>query len=282
MLTMRVMTYNIHGWRTADNRPNAEMVGRVIAASGADIVGLNEVYYPRAAPGRERPALEELAEGLGMHFVFGPCLRYPANEELPADAYGNALLSRWPIAASAAHLLGTIEGKEQRGLLEARILMPDGATFTVYVTHLDHTDEETRLAQFRAARLWMGRDRNRPHLVMGDMNAVSAWDFAGQEEKLVELAGHPTASNQAAQPEGPRLIAAFEKAGYIDVYRRFGPPGKDSFIRPADEIPTRIDFIFASAPLAEALEGCEIWYEPADEEASDHRPLIADIAYGSV
>ncbi len=281
MLRMRVMTYNIHGWRTADGRPNVEMVGRVIAASGADIVGLNEVYYPRAAPGSERPALEALAEGLGMHFAFGPCLRYPANGELPADAYGNALLSRWPIAASAAHLLGTVEGKEQRGLLEARILLPDGATFTVYVTHLDHTEEEARLAQFRAARLWTGRDRNRPHLVMGDMNAVSAWDFAGEGE-LAALARHPTAGNHAGGAEGPRVIAAFEKAGYIDVYRRFGAAGQESFIRGADEPATRIDFIFASEPLAEALLGCEIRHEPAGEEASDHRPLIADIAYGSV
>src|SRR6478672_5478437 len=102
---MRILTYNIHGWKTADGRPNLDGVSRVIEATAADIVGLNEVYYPRTVPGSNDPALEVLAQRAGMHFVFGPCLRWPAQDHLPADAYGNALLSRWPIIASAAHHL---------------------------------------------------------------------------------------------------------------------------------------------------------------------------------
>ena len=125
---MRIVTYNIHGWRTADNRPNLTGVGDVLEHMGPDIIGLNEVYYPRVVEGSDKPALEALAERLGMHFVFGAALRWPAQDDMPEDAYGNALLSRWPIIANAAHHLtskeedpqGLLATSEERGLLEGR------------------------------------------------------------------------------------------------------------------------------------------------------------------
>ena len=100
---MRVATWNIHGWKTADNKPNLIAVGDTLAAIQPDIIGLNEVFYPRIAEGSSKPALEALAERLGMNFIFGPCLRWQVQDNMPADAYGNAILSRWPIIASSAH-----------------------------------------------------------------------------------------------------------------------------------------------------------------------------------
>ena len=101
---MRVATWNIHGWKTADNKPNLIAVGDTLAAIQPDIIGLNEVFYPRIAEGSSKPALEALAERLGMNFIFGPCLRWQVQDDMPADAYGNAILSRWPIIASSAHI----------------------------------------------------------------------------------------------------------------------------------------------------------------------------------
>ena len=279
---MRLMTYNIHGWRTADGAPNLEAVGRVIEAINPDIVGLNEVYYPRVVDGSDRPTLETLAARLGFHFVFGPCLRWPAQDELPADAFGNALLSRWPIIASAAHHLtpkeparaAQLAGLEQRGLLEGRILLPTGDTFTVYVTHLDYSAEETRLIQLRTLRTWTGRDRNRPHVVMGDFNAVSAWDFNGREETLVGRSYHRGNSLSGGE-EGPRVVAQMEKAGYVDLYRALGAPGQQSYIDEGE--PIRIDYIFASQSLAPHVRHVELWQEAPGAEASDHRPLVADV-----
>ena len=131
---MRIVTYNIHGWRTSAGQPNLVAVAETLERIGADIVGLNEVHYPQVVKGSDQPALEALAQRLGMHFVFGPCLRWPAQNNMPANAYGNALLSRWPIIASAAHHLTPkeedqqrlLETKEQRGLLEGRIACPTG------------------------------------------------------------------------------------------------------------------------------------------------------------
>jgi endonuclease/exonuclease/phosphatase family metal-dependent hydrolase len=280
---MRLMTYNIHGWRTADGAPNLDQVTDVIRAIGPDIIGLNEAFYPRVVEGAAEPALEALANRLGFHFVFGPCLRWPAQDDMPGDAFGNALLSRWPIIASAAHhltpkepdLAAQLAGLEQRGLLEGRILLPDGRTFTVYVTHLDYSAEESRLIQLRTLRTWTLRDRNRPHVVMGDFNAISHWDFAEREEALAARTYHR--GNQAdGGLEGPRVIAQMEKAGYVDLYRQFGVPGRQSYID--DGEPIRIDYIFGSQPLAPHAQHVEIWQEPPGEEASDHRPVVADVA----
>jgi endonuclease/exonuclease/phosphatase family metal-dependent hydrolase len=203
---MRIVTYNIRGWRTLDGEPNLHQLIAALQTIGGDVVGLNEVFYPRAVAGESRPALAMLAEALGMHYVFGPCLRWPAQDDMPATAYGNAILSRWPVIASAAHHLtskeedpqGLLLQREQRGLLEARILLPGGQTFTVYQTHLDHHGETTRAIQLRIARTWLVRDRNRPHLVMGDFNTVSPWDFAADPQALAQV---------TAVDHGPRLCA---------------------------------------------------------------------------
>lgn len=279
---MRIVTFNIHGWRTASGDPNLEGVTATLQAIGADVIGLNEVYYPRVVQGDDRPALEALAARLQMHFVFGPCLRWPAEEEMPARAYGNALLSRWPIIASSAHHLTAkeedkervLEGKEERGLLEARLLLPGGRTFTIYITHLDHTDERARSVQLRVARTWLTRDRSRPHVLMGDFNAVSRWEWPAAQ--LEALAAQPTrqGGQLAGDEKGPQVIEALEKSGYVDLGRRFGEPGARTFL--VDDWPIRIDYIFASAALAPHATGCTIWTEA--DGVSDHRPVVADFA----
>jgi endonuclease/exonuclease/phosphatase family metal-dependent hydrolase len=275
---MRILTWNIHNWSDAEWRPNLDRVAEVLAASRADVIGLNEVFYPMVVEGDQRPALEALAARLGMHFVFGACVRWPAHEEMPEQGYGNALLSRWPIMASSAHHLTGTEGFHDRGLLEARILLHDKQPFTAYVTHLDHTNEDARVAQFRSARQWLVRDRNRPHVLMGDMNALSAWDFQQRPEAVTDLANHPRGSNLVSGPggglEGMRVIAQIEKAGYTDVYRSTGQPtGGRSYVPAATDL--RIDYIFASATLAPYVTRCGIMAEA--DQVSDHRPVWADI-----
>ena len=253
---MKIMTYNIRGWRKMDDQPNLDAVGDVIAALQPDIVGLNEVFHPHGIGdsdsngaktneienAQHEPALARLAHRLGMTYVFGPCLRWPAQNNMPASAYGNAILSRWPILASAGHHLTAIEGKEQRGLLEARIKLPEGRSFTVYQTHLGYSDEDMRLIQLRSVRAWTVRDRNRPHVVMGDFNAISRWDFEGREQKLVDLSHHPKGSNLGGGEKGPRVIAQMQTARYTDCYSLFGPPAQNSYI-PATDQPIRIDYI---------------------------------------
>lgn len=284
---MRIITFNIHSWRTIDGRPNLNGVIDTLAASDADIIGLNEVHHPRVVEGDSRPALEALAARLGMHFVFGPCLRWPAQNDMPAGAYGNALLARWPIIASACHHLtpkdedahNLLTDKELRGLLEGRILLPDKRTFTAYVTHLDHTSEDARLVQLRVARTWLVRDRSRPHVLMGDFNAFSMWDFAGRQHELAlleERQQRRDRSHHGVGEQGPRLISQVEKAGYVDLYRRVGTPGQSTYLA-TPEPPIRIDYIFASQPLATLATTCTIITNA--DGVSDHRPVLAEFEF---
>ena len=123
---MRVVTYNIHGWRTTDDRPNLDLVASVLADTQADIIGLNEVFYPRVVEGANEPALAALAARLNMQFVFGPCRRWPAQDDLPADAYGNACW-RAGLSSPAPAITSRLPGKEQRGLLKPAFSCPTSA-----------------------------------------------------------------------------------------------------------------------------------------------------------
>ncbi len=147
---MKVLTYNVHGWRTAEGAPNVTQVAEVIAASGADLVGLNEVFHPQPVG---TPALLDLAARLGMHWAFGPTQPAQGRPDSPHDhpPYGNALLSRWPVLAYAAHHLAPMTTYGKRGLLEVRVLPPSDRPLTVYVIHLDHRVEALRLEQWAAA-----------------------------------------------------------------------------------------------------------------------------------
>lgn len=278
---MKIVTWNIHGWKSADNKPNLIAVGDTLAAINPDLVGLNEVFFPRIAEGSSKPALEALADRLGMHFVFGPCLRWPAQDQMPADAYGNAILSRWPILASSAHHLtpkeedkeDRLEGKELRGLLEGRVLLPNKETFTLYVTHLDHTDEGARQVQLRVARTWLQRDRNRPHLLMGDFNALSPWDIGDKLQELREKWPGRRGRHMLGNEAGPQMIAQVGKMGYVDLFSQFGTPQQTTF--PIATLPIRIDYIFASQALAPRVSNCYI-FDQADG-VSDHRPVVAEL-----
>lgn len=278
-MLVRLLTFNIHGWRTQHGEPNITGVADLLTATKADIICLNEVFHPQRMSGGQVPtgqtALAYVAEKLGMHYVFGPCLRWPATDTLPEHSYGNALLSRWPIIASAAHHLTPVEGKEQRGLLEGRILLPDQRTFTVYVTHIDHTDEGARLIQLRAIRTWTVRDRNRPHVLAGDFNAISPWDYEARPDVFAALSQHPKGSNMVDHGKGPQVIPALEKAGYSDAMRLCGEPGQQTYIPAEDSV--RIDYVWASEPLAASLLSASVWYEPTGEEVSDHRPVLVEI-----
>lgn len=251
---MRVLTYNIHHWEGSDGRVDVARVAAVVRASDADVIALNEVYHPAPAPGLDRPALTAMAEMLGMHVVFGAALQMAWPGSAQPVGYGNACLSRHPIQAYAAHHLPAPPGHEARGLLEARLALADGSPLTVYITHLDHLAEEVRLAQVQAALQWTARDRARPHLWMGDFNALAP------------------EGNSGAPGEG-QVIARLLRAGYIDCAAQAGARQPTwSTAHPHQ----RIDYIFASAALAPFLRACWRWEESPAAEASDHFAVVAE------
>lgn len=285
---MRVLTYNIHHWEGADGRVDVERVAAVVRASSADVVALNEVYHPALVPGLDRPALTAMADMLGMRVVFGTALLMDWPGSAQPVGYGNACLSRHPIQAYAVHRLPAPPGHETRGLLEVRVALAGGSSLTVYITHLDHLSEEVRLTQVQAALQWTARDRARPHLWMGDFNALAVDSpspspfrpLSGDREDGEGLSSHsaPDPSSLPISPNAPeegQVIARLLRAGYIDCAAQAGSRQPTwSTTHPHQ----RIDYIFASAALAPSLRACWRWEEPPAAEASDHFAVVAEFA----
>ncbi len=142
---LRVLSYNIHHAEGIDRKLDLERIARVIRSVEPDLVALQEVDQKvKRTQGVDQPA--ELARLSKMHVVFG------ANIMLQGGHYGNALLSRFPLARHKNHLLPNIDGSEQRGAIEAEITLPDkNPPLMLIATHLDYRkDERERLASAKA------------------------------------------------------------------------------------------------------------------------------------
>lgn len=267
---MRALSYNVHGWRSLDGAPNVTQVASVIADSGADIVGLNEVFHPWPISGDS--ALSLLAGRLGMSCAFGPTQVSGVSHGQPL--YGNAVLSRWPILAYAAHHLAPITACGQRGLLEARVLPPFGRPVTLYVTHLDHRSEDVRLVQWSSASAWLSRDRDRAHLLLGDFNALAATDYADQAA-IDRLAAYQQAKGWPVPAFD--LISRILSAGYADACA--GSGGVCGATYPTGSPERRIDYVFLPRSHADAIRGCSRVESAEALLASDHLPVCVDLAW---
>lgn len=274
MASLRLLTYNIHGWKGTDGRIDVGRLADVIADSQADIVGLNEVFHPLIPAGASQAALAMLADALGMAYAFGVALT-PQFAFAPTAAYGNALLTRYPLLAHAGHHLTPVAGHEQRGLLEARVLLPDGRrTLSIYVTHLDHRSETVRATQWAAVAQWTVRDRAQPHVVMGDFNALAPTDYANRSDAQAALERIDWTQHFVA--DGLQLVPRVLKARYVDACAALNPAALLPTF-PAAEPLVRIDYIFVSQPLAPAVRWCRPWTTDQTAVASDHLPLAAEI-----
>lgn len=268
---MKVLTYNVHGWQSPEGGANLDLVAEVIAASAADVVGLNEVFHPVGAMG-DAP-LSILAAQLNMAYAFGPT--QPAGPLPNHPPYGNALLSRWPVVAHAAHHLAPAVSYGKRGLLEVRLLLPSGEPFTVYVTHLDHRSEEVRVAQWTAANTWLQRDRGRPHLLIGDFNALAETDYETPDARM-RLAAYQAQRGWPAPAFD--LVDQVLRAGYIDAFLAAGNDPISGATYPASAPERRIDYVFLPSPLAGALRACAPFAAESGTKASDHVAVCAELA----
>jgi endonuclease/exonuclease/phosphatase family metal-dependent hydrolase len=267
---MKVLTYNVHGWLTPDGGgANVDLLAEVIAGTDADLVGLNEVFHPWHTPAG--PALKVLADSLGMTYAFGQTL--PAEPAPASIPYGNALLSRWPILAYATHHLAPTVSYGRRGLLETRVSLPSGQPFTLYVTHLDHRSEAIRLEQWASANAWLLRDRGRPHLLLGDFNALAAADYPAAET-VDQLRAYQAAQGWPAPAFD--LITQVLKAGYVDVFAHVGQGPGPTWPSAAPE--RRIDYIFMPEALADRVASCARCEDPIAWGVSDHLPLLAEFS----
>ena len=196
--SLEVVTFNMHsGWNRDRSRQMLPRIGDELTALRADVVLLQEVDKNRIWSGRVDQAAY-LADRLGMEYAFATNVLRPGDSR-----YGTAVLSRFPILESANTLLPRPPGTQQRGLLRVVVEAAPGERVSLYTTHLEHTSEQARIAQARAAADVIRQDPY-PAVIGGDMNsrpastamttlrtvAQDSWLVAGQDAGLT----HPSAS----------------------------------------------------------------------------------------
>jgi endonuclease/exonuclease/phosphatase family metal-dependent hydrolase len=160
-LPLRVMTYNIHSAYNIEGHQNPEEIARVIEASGADIIALQEVSRGWLIEGSTDLA-SWLARRLNMHILF---------KGTTGPVWGIAILTRYPIVdhgSGALPLDGSLIG---RGYLWLKIDVDAQQPVQIIATHLHHIGEEVsvRLAQVPVLlEYWDHAPRS---VILGDMNA---------------------------------------------------------------------------------------------------------------
>jgi len=230
---VRVLSYNIHHGEGGDARLDLNRIAAVIAGAEVDVVALQEVDQSTTRTGGVDQAAE-LARLTGMHVFYGKAMDYQGG------AYGQALLSRWPLEDTRVHRLPNPSSREPRIAVSALVRPPQGRAFRLVGTHLDAGRED--------------RDR---------------WDQAGDLERLF-----------SDDPHGTILVGDFNARPDSRVMARLWAYWKDaSVVNPELTVPAkaptaRIDYILLSPAQGWRVLSTRVLPEPV---ASDHRPVRAEL-----
>jgi endonuclease/exonuclease/phosphatase family metal-dependent hydrolase len=242
--SIRFVSYNVHSGFNIDGELDVSAIAQVIADTRADVVGLQEV--PR---GQLLSANVDLLTLLQLELGF----EYVAFFGTTDPAWGNAILSRFPIADVDTDYLPRVGTPMRRGYLGAIIETGD-RDILVISTHLQHVndssvhdeDPEGDLLPVHTEQIntileeWGG---TRPAVLMGDFNARPDW----------------------AQ------IEMVEVAGWVDSWTEAGTG--DGFTSNSADPMHRIDYIFHTPDMTAVDAGVIL------STASDHFPVVADLSF---
>ena len=264
---MLFATYNIHYGVGADGRYDVARIADAVAQ--ADIACLQEVVRGWPQNGYADQTAE-IGRRLNRYTRFhGPMEADASTVDAGGRitsrrrSFGNALVSRWPIAWSRGVMLPKtrlVRGFDlQRGYIEAVVMAPSGP-LRIYGTHLSHIGPVQRLPQVEALLA-----------AVRDADATGAtWDGAGpaefmfQEPALAMPAAAIVAGDFNFMPghiEYPKIAAA----GLVDACRQMSGetfPGEG-----------RIDHVFVTPDLAPRAK--RAWVD-SSTPASDHWPVFVE------
>uniref|UniRef100_A0A0E0KDZ4 Endonuclease/exonuclease/phosphatase domain-containing protein n=1 Tax=Oryza punctata TaxID=4537 RepID=A0A0E0KDZ4_ORYPU len=238
-------------------------VAEALREVGADMVALQNV---RAEEGRGMRPLSELAEGLGMRYVFA---------ESWAPEYGNAVLSRWPIKRWNARRLA--DHFDFRNVMRATIEVPGAGEVNLYCTHLDHLDEGLRMKQVNSILRFADGHH---HILAGGLNALDASDYSADRwaaiAKYHEEIGKPPPKTEVMRHlKAKRYVDAKDFAGGRQAGLVVVPNGQD--VQGTCKYGTRVDYILASPNSPYSFVPGSYAVVPS-MGTSDHHIVMVDVA----
>jgi len=239
---MLLVSWNIHGGLGTDGRHDLGRIAAVLEDLRCDAAALQEVGDPHRASNENDTAdhASWLARRLGWYVAYGP------NLVLKGRPYGNAVLSRFPIAKAHNYDL-SVAGHEPRGCLRADVALPTGHLFHLFNLHLGLSGGERR----RQATMLLSADLLRdtaltaPLVVCGDFNMWSPLP-------------------------GPilRLLRAHLRDAAAELKTRKPTwPSRFPLIR--------LDRAYVDAGVE--LRGCGVVNDPRSRIASDHLPVWVEL-----
>lgn len=237
MLRFRVATYNIHKCQGMDRRVSPERVVGVLREVDADIIALQEVLAIRGR-GSEHDQAHFIAAALEMEYRLGE------NRQLHGGAYGNLVLTRWPMNTTINHDI-SIDGREQRGCLRVDIQLPNERLLHVYNVHLgtSFTERRQQARRLLDTAILHSDDHAGPRIMLGDFNEWTR----GMASRL--LAEH------------------FQSADMrLALRRKHTYPGMLPFLH--------LDHIYYDNALE--LESAQLHRSRLALVASDHLPIVAE------
>ena len=279
MTTRRLMSWNI-------------LEGLFLPATGQDQTRVSDARRLEAAlalAGRMAPDILVLNEALHCEEAFGQHRDYARlfgyafqAARLYDGAWGNAVLSRWPILEvreATIHRRGSLQN---RGMLAVLVGFPEGALWVATYHPHPHRRPHKRAEDFEDFLTALGR----PLLLCGDLNAISPEDGVDAERLIRAFEAFQTPS------DARRSVERFIEAGRIAFGEVFPALGLRDAVAPSDRghtIPTpmlnpdlssamRIDHILVSDGIDVSAAGPV--RGPESDIASDHYPLFADFRLG--
>jgi exodeoxyribonuclease III len=248
-MPLRLLSYNI----LAGGEDRLSLIAAVIQQQHPDVVALLEA--------RSRSNAEALAQQLGMHLTFGEA----NNRNLDHVIW----LSRLPVIRAENHRLPVFA----KTVLEIEVLW-ERTPVTLLATHLkagqDEERELYRVAEMQVILSLLRGCQNPFYALVGDLNTIHPADHPNVSPYIAELRQR---GEKVPTPQFPRkVIPLLLASGYVDCYHALHPwtAGYTAYHA------LRIDYIFASPPLAQHLFACDIVTEGDAEKASDHFPLWAE------